>query len=55
MYLQEYSFRLLTEKSQIKTLYVFLLLDEMAIKSHLVWDGNLDKYTGYVDIGVDSC
>ena len=43
------------EKSQIETLYISLLLDEMAIESQLVWDGNLDKFTGYVDIGVDSC
>ena len=55
IYLQEYSFRLLREKSQIKTLYVSLLLDEMSIKSQLVWDGNLNKFTGYVNIGVDSC
>ena len=54
MYLQEYSFRLLREKSQIETLYVYLLLDEMAIKSQLVWDGNLNKFTGYIDIGIDS-
>ena len=53
IYLQGYSFRLLREKSQIETLYVSLLLDE--IKSQLVWDGNLNKFTGYVDIGVDSC
>ena len=44
IYLQEYSFRLLREKSQIETLYVFLLLDEMAIKSQLFWDGNLNKF-----------
>ena len=41
IYLQDYSFRLLREKSQIETLYVSLLLVEMAIKSQLVRDGNL--------------
>ena len=51
-YLQEYSFILLSGKSQIETPYVSLLLNE--IKTQLVWDGNLNKLTGYVDIGVDS-
>ena len=55
IYLQEYSFRLLREKSQIETIYVSLLLDEMAIKSQLVWDEYLNKFAGYVDIGVDFC
>ena len=55
IYLQEYSFRLLRDKSQIKKLYVSLLLDEVAIRSQLVWDGNLNKFTGYFYIGVDFC
>ena len=36
IHLIEYSFNLLVEKSQIETLYVSLLLDEMGIKSQLV-------------------
>ena len=55
LYLQEYSFRLLREKLQIETLYVSLLLAEMSIKCPLIWDENLIKFSGYVDIGVDSC
>ena len=33
IYLEEYSFRLLKEKSQVETIYVSLLLDEMVICS----------------------
>ena len=46
---------LLREKSKIETLYISLLLDEMAIKSQLVLDGNFNKFTGYVNIGVEYC
>ena len=53
IYLPEYSFRLLRWNLKLNSLS--LLLDEIAIKSQQVCDGNLNKFTGCVYIGVDSC
>lgn len=40
--------RLYSQKAS-KKLYCSLVVDEMAIRKHVEWDGN--KYTGYVDFG----
>ena len=49
---QDYSFKLLKEKSSNGRVPVALMLDEMSIKKH-VWIDSEDKFSGYVDIGAN--